>query len=69
MDLDSLHCEVESLKVRVGELERAHRLTEERVDTLWTPPWKKLWFWVNGWPLYRLADAPKPRPWHRWTGF
>lgn len=39
---------------------------EQRFDTLQTPWWKRVWFWVQGWPWYDLnAPARKRRPWRR----
>jgi len=43
---------------------------EEKVNTfVETPLWKRLVFWLNGWPMNRLVDRPRWRPWHRWTGW
>ena len=43
---------------------------EEEFDTfVKTPWWKRVWFFINGWPLSRLTDHPQWRPWHRWTGW
>lgn len=63
--LDEAAVHIASLSARMRSLEVEHRRLSEAVDTLWTPPWKKLWFWIDGWPLYRLADKRSPRPWHR----
>lgn len=46
-----------------GMLKRL-RDVEKQVDTLWTPPWKKLWFVIDGWPLYRVVPKRQWRPWH-----
>ena len=62
---DDLIAEIESLKVRCAELERRYRTLEKQVDTLWTPPHKRLLFFLDGWPLYRLAVRRQWRPWHR----
>lgn len=37
----------------------------QRFDTLQTPWWKRLWFWVDGWPWYDLNGIQARRPWHR----
>lgn len=63
--LEEAAVHINNLQSRCRTLELEVRYLTEAVDTLWTPPWKKLWFWVDGWPLYRLADRRKPRPWHR----
>lgn len=65
MNEDSQDAEIESLKKRVNQLEQQNVELHEMIDTLWTPWWKKLWFLIDGWPLYRLADHPSWRPWHR----
>lgn len=64
--LASLANEVTALRSQVTAANVEIRYLTEAVDTLWSPPWKKAWFWINGWPLYRLADTPSRRPWHRW---
>jgi hypothetical protein len=59
---------IDSLTVRVGELERIVSDHAQRWDTLQTPLWKRAWFRLNGWPGIRDLNAPAPRPrlWHRW---
>lgn len=47
--------------------ERIHDLEEELDTFVKTAWWKKVWFVVDGWPLYHLIDHPQWRPWHRWT--
>jgi hypothetical protein len=44
------------------ELTRDHA---QRFDTLQTPWWKRVWFWIDGWPWYDLNGTQKKRPWHR----
>jgi len=50
---------------RIEQLERMTRDHDERFDTLQTPWWKRVWFWVDGWPWYDLNGVQKHRPWHR----
>lgn len=59
---------IESLTVRVGEMERLVSDHAQRFDTLQTPWWKRLGFWIDGWPHHDL-NAPRRqwRPWHRST--
>lgn len=38
---------------------------EQRFDTLQTPWWKRVWFWIDGWPWHDLNGTQKRRPWHR----
>jgi len=57
----------ESIDVRLGILTNMVSDHAQRFDTLQTPWWKRVLFFVNGWPWYNLnADRPSPRPWHRW---
>ena len=50
---------------RIEVLERMAADHRERFDTLQTPWWKRVWFWVDGWPWYDLNGVQKHRPWHR----
>jgi hypothetical protein len=54
------------LTVRVDELERTVRDHAQRFDTAQTHQWKRVWFWLQGWPMTDW-NAPKRnwRPWHR----
>lgn len=63
------HMRIQSLEVRVKELERVVSDMDQRFDTLQSPMWKRAWFRIQGWPGVRdlNAPAPKPRPWHRWV--
>lgn len=63
--LEEAAVHIASLQARVFALEVELRHQAEMIDTLWTPPWKRLWFWLDGWPLYRVAEIRRPRPWHR----
>lgn len=62
---DAADLEIGSLRTRLLELERRMRATEKDVETAWTPPHKRLWFAIDGWPLYRVAARRQWRPWHR----
>lgn len=59
---------IASLTARVGELERIVSDHSQRFDTLQTRAWKRLLFWIDGWPGQRdlNADGPAWRPWRRW---
>lgn len=72
-----MHCQVrtieeaeqhiDSLTVRVEELERLVHDLYEWVDTKWqTPWWKRVLFWIDGWPNTAIVSAPAHRPWRRW---
>lgn len=65
--VESLELEVDSLKVRVEELERLVRDHAERFDTLQTALWRRLLFRLDGWPGQRNLNAGRRswRPWHR----
>jgi hypothetical protein len=65
----SEECKVlhESVIANVKELRRMVSDHDQRFDTLQTPFWKRLVFWLDGWPWHDLnANAPAPRPWRRW---
>lgn len=56
----------ESTADRLDALERAVRDHDQRLQTAQTHQWKRLWFWLQGWPLTDW-NAPRRnwRPWHR----
>lgn len=57
---------VESLTNRVDALELLVSDHAQRFDTLQTPWWKRVWFWLDGWPTTDLnAPGRQWRPWHR----
>jgi hypothetical protein len=60
----NLEAEIESLKVNNKQLQNRMHFLEEVIDTIWTPWWKKAWFVIDGWPLYRIAEKRQWRPWH-----
>jgi hypothetical protein len=49
------------------QLERTVSDHAQRLDTLQTPLWKRIWFRIDGWPGLRdlNADRRRWRPWHR----
>jgi len=53
----------ESAKKRIGALEQIVSDHSQRFDTLQTPWWKRIWFWIDGWPWYNLNGTQKRRPW------
>jgi len=55
-----------SLNTKVELLERVVSDHSQRLDTLQTPLWKRLWFRVDGWPGRRDLNAQgrARRPWH-----
>lgn len=62
---DDVAAEIKSLKVNVEILQKLTRDHAERFETLQTPWWKRLAFWINGWPWYDLNGTQRRRPWHR----
>lgn len=63
-----LEQQVESLRVNVhdqGQLWPTVRDHAQRFDTLQTPWWKRVAFWIDGWPWYDLNGTQRWRPWHR----
>ena len=55
----------ESVQQRLDALEKAVSDHSQRFDTLQTPWWKRVWFWVDGWPWHDLNGQQRRRPWHR----
>lgn len=54
----------ESDRARIEALEREVRDHTQRFDTLQTPWWKRLWFWIDGYPWYDLNGVQRRRWWH-----
>lgn len=63
--LDEAAAHIASLAARVYWAEVALRDHAQRWDTLQTPWWKRIWFWIDGWPWYDLNGVQVRRPWHR----
>jgi len=63
--IDEAQDHIRSLTSRVVELERLLVDHSQRFETLQTPWWKRLWFWLQGWPWYDLNGQQAHRPWHR----
>lgn len=59
---------VESLSQRLDVVAAQVMDHEQRFDTLQTPFWKRVWFWIDGWPWYNLNGRQRRRPWHRRDG-
>jgi len=56
----------ESFEARISVLEQRLSDHDQRFDTLQTPWWKRVIFWLDGWPWHDLnAERRSPRPWHR----
>ncbi len=53
-----------SIGPRLAALEARARDAEARFDTLQTPWWKRIAFWLDGWPWYDLNGTQAWRPWH-----
>ena len=53
----------ESVQQRLDALEKAVSDHSQRFDTLQTPWWKRVLFWIDGWPWHDLNGERKPRPW------
>jgi hypothetical protein len=66
VSFDDLEQRVDSLTVKVEELERIMSDVLQRFDTLQTPLWKRVWFRIDGWPGQRDLNADRRawRPWH-----
>lgn len=66
MNCDCEECRVvlASFQRQLTELKRLISDHEQRFDTLQTPYWKRLVYWLDGWPLVNLNGARRWRPWH-----
>jgi len=66
-DAESASAEIESLWTNVDLLADRVRHVEKCLDTLQTPIWKRLWWWLyEGWPLWNFnAPQRQYRPWYR----
>lgn len=54
-----------SMITRITQLEQQVSDFAQRFDTLQTPFWKRMLFWIDGWPWHDLNGIQKHRPWHR----
>ncbi len=52
---------IQSLHVRLDEVERLASDHAQRFDTLQTPWPKRVWFWLQGWPWYDLNGERRGR--------
>ena len=52
-----------SIGPRLDALEKGLIDHAQRFDTLQTPWWKRVLFWIDGWPWYDLNGERKRRPW------
>lgn len=66
--IEEAELHVQSLTIRVQELERKVSDMDQRWDTLQTRLWKRLLFRLDGWPGQNDLNADRPawRPWRRW---
>jgi len=63
--IEEAELHIVSLTQRVDTLEKIVVDQSQRFDTLQTPWWKRIWFWVDGWPWYDLNGVQRHRPWNR----
>lgn len=57
---------VATLERQIAELRRQMSDVQQRLDTAQTHQWKRLWFWLQGWPLTDWnAERRNWRPWRR----
>jgi hypothetical protein len=63
--LDEAEVVIRSLYARQQILEDLVRDHAQRFDTLQTPWWKRLGYWIDGWPWRDLNGTQRHRPWHR----
>lgn len=57
---------LESIQVNVQQMQQELSDIRQRLDTLQTPLWKRIWFRIDGWPGQTNLNADKRqwRPWH-----
>jgi len=53
--LRNLETRADSLEVNRCELARRIREVEKWIDTVSSPLWKRLWWWLCGWRFRRLG--------------
>lgn len=63
-EIESQRAEIEALKRQVLSMRRELRQHTELLDTIASPPWKRLWFFLQGFRLWRLGVWYKAR-WNR----
>jgi hypothetical protein len=64
--LEEAEVHIASLARAIDGLERQVVDHGHRFDTLQTPWWKRVIFWLDGWPWYDLNGVRAHRPWHDW---
>lgn len=67
--IEEAEVHIQSLTVRLGELERLLRLHDDEIEMVFrTPYWKRLLFRLDGWPLHRVIrpDQLPSRPWRKY---
>jgi hypothetical protein len=47
--------EVEVLKRQMLSVRRELQALQERIDTVCSPPWKRIWWWLQGYRWYRVG--------------
>ena len=66
-----LHCSEEcrvqhdQIRKHMDYLQSMATDSRNRLQTLQTPWWKRVWFVIDGWPWYDLNGTQRRRPWHR----
>lgn len=61
----SIEARLASVELNIGQVRDQLRVVEDLHDVQ-ASSWRKLLiFAIDGWPLRRVVDAPKPRPWRR----
>jgi hypothetical protein len=59
VQLDTLYRQVVELRRQVSDI-------QQRLDTAQTHQWKRVWFWLQGWPMTDWnAERRNRRPWRR----
>ena len=59
MDFDTIKRQVRILREQMSDV-------QQRLDTAQTHQWKRVWFWLLGWPMTDWnAERRNWRPWRR----
>ena len=66
--LEEAQAHVDSLNLRVWQLEQKVNRLDKEAETFWrTPFWKRIVFALDGWSWREIQTKPQWRPWHRWV--
>jgi hypothetical protein len=53
--MKNIEREVEVLKRQIHSLRKSHQALDERVDTVFSPIWKRVWWYLQGYRWHRVG--------------